>query len=410
MKIWIINQYATLPSSGLGVRHRHLARELAALGHDTSVIAARWSHLTLDEAAADAAPQVDHFEGFRFLSLDLLRYRDAHDKKRALNWFLFAYKLLRAQRVLGEKPDAVVYSSPSLVGYLAAEWIARRCRARLIFEVRDIWPLSLTHIGGYSKHHPFIRLFQWIEDRAYRNSDLVVSNLRGAVDHMEQRGLPGDRFVWLPNGVSLSKLDQKESAPAALHAKIPSGKFVVGYAGTLGSANSINTLIDAARILRHDPEILFVLLGGGREKSALEERVRSEELSNVIFIESVPKAQVQDILKRFDACWIGWKSSPLYNYGIAANKIFDYLYSARPIIHSYSGRHDPVMDYNAGLSVPAEDPAALAAAIATMRSLPNKRRRQLGKNGRVAVLERHDYQNLARQLEKSITEIRCIQC
>lgn len=406
MKIWIINQYATLPATGIGTRHRHLARELAARGHEVTVIAARWSHLTRDVAAADAAPQIDHFEGFRFVSLDLLRYRHAHDKRRVLNWFYFAFKLLGLRRLLGEKPDVVLYSSPALVGFLAAERLARRNKARLVFEVRDIWPMTLTQIGGFSDRHPVIRLFQWIEDRAYRKADLVISNLRGAVDHMVTRGLPENRFAWIANGISLAEIHDDGDAPGSVTARIPDGKFVIGYTGTLGNANSIETLIDAANRLRDEPDIVFALLGAGKDRESLEDRVKREGLDNVIFLGSVPKAQVQSVIARFDACWIGFKASPLYAYGVAANKLFDYLYAARPILHSFSGKHDPVAEYDAGLTVPAEDPQALADAILQLKTLPAARLQEMGKNGRAAVIAHHDYAKLAQRLERCITDLR----
>lgn len=405
MKIWIINQYATLPATGMGSRHRHLARELAARGHDVTVIAARWTHLTHNLAAADAAPQIDYFEGFRFVSLDVLRYRHAHDKRRVVNWFYFAFKLLGLSRLLGEKPNVVLYSSPALVGFMASELIARWHNAWLVFEVRDIWPMTLTEIGGFSDHHPVIRLFQWIEDRAYRKADLVISNLRGAVDHMTKRGLAEKRFAWIPNGISVEEAHDDRSLPAALVASIPDDKFVIGYSGTLGNANSIETLIDAADYLRDEPDIIFVLLGGGKDRKVLEGRVKNEGLHNVIFLGSVPKAQVQSVIAQFDACWIGWKSSPLYAYGIGANKIFDYLLAAQPILHSFSGNHDPVAEYDAGVSVPAEDPRALADAILWLKDLPPACRQDLGRNGRAAVIKHHNYAKLAERLERCIADL-----
>lgn len=403
MKIWIINQYATLPATGGSFRHRYLARGLAAKGHEVAIIAARWTHLTRDEAAAFAAPQVDYFEEFRFVSLDLLRYPYAQSRKRVLNWFWFGYKILSLPRLLDEEPDVIIYSSPAPVGYLAAERLARRYGAQLVFEVRDIWPLTLTEIGGFSQRHPLIRLFQWIEDRAYRSADLVISNLRGAVDHMVKRGLPADRFLWVPNGVALDDAEANETASAILHQWIPRDKFVVGYAGTLGDANSITTLIEAAIILQSDPSIVFVFLGEGKERVALEEIVRRKGLESVIFLGSVPKSQVQDIIARFDVSWVGSKASSLYDYGIAANKIFDYLLAECPVLLSYSGKHDPVRDYGAGLCVPAEDPQALADAILEMRALPAELRRDMGVNGRVGVEKHHDFAKLAELLELHIS-------
>ena len=405
MKIWIINQYAMLPSTGNGTRHRHLAREFAARGHEVSIIAARWSHLTRDVSAADAAPQIDYFEGFRFVSVDLLRYRHAHDKRRVLNWFYFAFKLFSLRRLLGEKPDIVIYSSPALIGFVAAERIARKYGARLVFEVRDIWPLTLVQIGGFSERHPLIRLLQWIEDRAYRKADLVISNLRGAICHMAGRGLTESRFAWVANGISLAEPHDEMDMPGSVVINIPSGKFVVGYTGTLGKANAVETLINAADRLRDETDIVFVLLGAGKDREELEALAKSQNLDNVIFLGSVPKAQVQSIIARFDACWIGWRKSPLYTYGIAANKIFDYLYAARPILHSYSGKHDPIAEYGAGLTVPAEDSQALASAILRLKACPVERRQDMGDNGRAAVIKNHDYAKLAQYLESRIIDL-----
>jgi glycosyltransferase involved in cell wall biosynthesis len=320
-----------------------------------------------------------------------------------LNWFLFGCKILFLARLLDEEPDVIIYSSPALVGYLAAERLARRYGARLVLEVRDIWPLTLIEIGGFSERHPLIRLFQWIEDRAYRNADLVISNLRGAVDHMAKRGLPSDRFLWLPNGVALEDAEAKAKAPAAMHERIPLGKFVVGYAGTLGEANSIATLIEAAVILQRHPSIVFVFLGAGKDRAELEESVRRKGLESVIFLGSVPKSQVQNIIARFDISWVGAKASPLYQYGIAANKIFDYLLAECPVLLSYSGNHDPIRDYDAGMCVPAENPQALADAILEMQALPAERRREMGVNGRVGVEQRHDFAKLAEDLDARIS-------
>ena len=96
MKIWLVNQYASLPRDGIGGRHRHIARELAALGHEVSVVAARWTHLTRDKEAALAAPALEWFEGFKFLRIDLPMYQHAHDPRRILNWALFALKLSKS--------------------------------------------------------------------------------------------------------------------------------------------------------------------------------------------------------------------------------------------------------------------------------------------------------------------------
>lgn len=397
--IWIVNQYASTPATGMGGRHHYLAQELANRGHRVRLIAAGWHHLLRDGEASEAAPSVERVEEYDFVRIPTPRYAHAHDKRRVLNWLLFSWRLSRLHRRLPETPDVIMCSSPPLFAFLGAESLARRFGARLVFEVRDIWPLTLLEVGRYSTRHPMIRLMQWIEDRAYRRADRVVSNLPGAVDHMASRGMDRRKFSWIPNGFSMSEVAAPAALPDDLERQLPRDKFIVGYAGTFGLANAMDNLLAAAERLRDRTDIAFVLFGHGREKSALQADANARGLRNVHFMESVPKAMIQSVLSRFDACYIGWLDSPLYRYGISANKLFDYLYSAKPIIHAYSGAHDPVEAYDAGVTVPAGDPAALADAIVEMRDRPAEDRRRMGENGRRLALERHEYGTLAGRLE-----------
>ncbi|MXP40275.1 glycosyltransferase [Altererythrobacter soli] len=384
----------------MGGRHWHLARELAERGHQVHMIAARWHHLLRDQEASANAPAIERLDGVNFVRIPTPRYAHAHDRLRFLNWVLFAWRIANLPRQLSDRPDAIFYSSPSLIGTLGAERLARRLGTRLTLEVRDIWPLTLVELGGISPAHPLIRLMQSIEDRAYKRADAVVSNLPGAGAHMVARGMDPTKFHWIPNGFSLGGAANPVSLPAEVQGQLPKGKFVVGYAGTLGLANALDNLLAAAERLRERDDIAFVLVGDGREKARLQAEVRTRGLHNVTFLDPVPAGMVQSLLAEFGACFIGWNETPLYRFGIAANKIFDYLYSGRPIIHSYSGAYDPVAEYDAGLTVEAERPDALAEAILELRMMPPEKRQQLGSNGRRAVMERHEYGMLAGRLEE----------
>jgi len=162
--VWLINEYASTPETGTSTRHVDLAYELSRRGYDVYVIAARWHHKLFDEAAADAAPFVEERDGYRYVRLTMPRYGSGHDPRRAANWLRFGWKLASLDRRLGVGPDVVLYSSPGLVAYLGAERLARRVGARLVFEVRDIWPMTLVEVGGKSARHPAIRFMQWVED------------------------------------------------------------------------------------------------------------------------------------------------------------------------------------------------------------------------------------------------------
>lgn len=398
--VLLINQYASTPATGMGGRHHYLARELASMGHDVTLVAARNHHLLRSGIDTDALPAEEQIDSYRFVRIDVPTYAHAHDKRRILAWIAFSAKLPALRRRLGAKPDVVLFSSPQLIGFLGAQRLARAYGARLIFEVRDIWPLTLVEIGGYSAKHPFIRFLQWIEDRAYKLADQVVSNLEGAVEHMAVRGMDRRKFAWVPNGVALDEVQNPAPLSSEIADQIPAEGLRIVYTGTLGAANALDTLIDASALLRDLPDVSILLVGQGRERATLEAKRDALGLNNVRFLGPVPKAQVQSVLAVCDVCYIGWQISLLYRTGIASNKVPEYLFAGKPIVHGFSGGNDPIMKFDAGLTVPAEDPLALADAIRRLHAMPEAERRRMGENGRRATLEHYDYAKLAKRLEQ----------
>ena len=400
-RIWLINQYSSTPATGIGGRHHYLARELARLGHDVVLVAARKHHLLRKGVDIAALPAEEMVDGYRFVRIDVPSYAHAHDKRRVLAWFAFAAQLPRLRRRLGAVPESILYSSPQPVGYMGAERLARATGARFVFEVRDIWPLTLIKIGGYSQRHPFIRFLQWIEDRAYARSDRVVSNLEGAVDHMAARGMDRGKFAWIPNGIALDEVENPEQLKPEIAAQIPSQGLRIVYTGTLGEANALDTLIEAAALLHELPGVSILLVGQGRTRPALEQRSMELGLTNVQFLGAIPKAQVQSVLAACDVCYIGLTADPLFRFGVSPNKLFEYLVSGKPVLYGIdSGEYRPVEHYQAGLTVPAENPQALADAIRRLHAMPEEERRRMGENGRRAALEHYDYARLARGMER----------
>ncbi len=397
--IWIINQYASTPDTGIGGRHFHLARELVKHGHKVYLVAASYTHILRKYPKVEQPYQVELIEGIKFVWIKMPRYDDAHSMQRIINWFSFSWKLRGLINVISDKPDAILYSSPSLIGFLGSKYIKKvNPDARLVFEVRDIWPLTLTELGKYTSYHPFVRLLQWIEDKAYHDSARVISNLKNAVEHMASRGMEKSKFSWIPNGFSMDEVIQKEALSEKTLMQLPKDKFIVGYAGTLGISNALESFIDAADKLQDQSNIAFVLVGDGKEKEKLKSLVNKKNISNVYFIEPIPKIQIQCMLAMFDVCYIGWKNNPLYRFGIAANKIFEYFIAGKPIIHSYSGCCDPVEEANAGITISTENSQAIADAVLELYQLSQVERDAMGDNGKRYVIENNEYGMLAEKL------------
>jgi len=322
------------------------------------------------------------------------RYDRAISGRRVLNMAAFAAGLegLPTRRL--PRPDAIVVSSPSPFPVpVAARW-ARRFGARLAFEVRDIWPLTLQELGGLSNRHPLVVAMQRIEDYGYRVADAVISVLPAAREHMTSRGMDPGKFHYLPNGIDLATPTEPE-APAHVRDAVRDGAFTVGFVGTLGRANILETLIDAAKRLDPD-EAQVVIVGQGAERNALTARAASAR--NVTFTGPVPKSQVAASIRCFDACYAGYRRSPLYRFGVSPNKLYEYMAAGRPVLFAADAANQPVREADCGRTVAPEDPDALAAAIRSLIASSPAERARLGDNARVYVERNHDYDRLAGEL------------
>jgi glycosyltransferase involved in cell wall biosynthesis len=310
-------------------------------------------------------------------------------------------------RVVSEfKPDVVIASSTYPMDIWVARRMARQAGAKLVFEVHDLWPLSPIELSGMSPHHPFIMLCQAAEDAAYRHADVVVSVLPKVHDHMASRGLNLRKLHIVPNGIALDDW-QAEPAPLrndvaqALAAAHRAGRTVVGYAGSMGMPNALDTLLDAAALLRSTP-LQIVLVGSGHEQARLAQRVVAEGLQHVQFLPPIPKAQIPSFLAGVDLAYIGWQRVPIYRFGIAPNKLMDYMMARCAVLHSVAAGNDPVAEAGAGVTVAPEAPDAVAAGLQQMAALPGAERAAMGERGRAFVLAHHTYPVLAQRFIQAL--------
>ncbi|WP_313597194.1 glycosyltransferase family 4 protein [Psychrobacter sanguinis] len=397
--IWFINQYASTPETGIAGRHFYIAQELARIGHSVYVIAGSYSHILRKEKEFSGPFYVENIEkNFSVVWIKLDKYKHAHSKKRIINEFIFSKQLMKLPQIILDNPDVVIHSSPALISYYGSKYLSSYYKVPYVFEVRDPWPLTLIEIGGYSKRHPFIMLLQWIEDRAYQEANYALSNFYNAVEHMTNRGMDPNKFSWIPNGLSLIEIEKTQPLPESIASKIPKEKYIIGYTGTLGEANAMSYFIEAASLLKSYSKIHFVIVGDGKLKNDLINKAK--DLDNITFLDPIPKVQVQSMLNLFNACYIGWKDMPMYKLGIAANKIPEYMFSAKPVIHSFSGKGDFISQARAGLTVKAEDPEAIAASILELYSTSEIEQKAMGERGKDFVINNLTYNKIARKLEE----------
>jgi glycosyltransferase involved in cell wall biosynthesis len=392
--IWMVNQYAGSPRHGMEYRHYHLARALTRHGHTVVVVSGTRSHLFTQPPQVRSRFTREVIDGVTYCWVALPDYERAISIGRVVNMAAFAVRLAGLPVARLPAPDAILVSSPSLFPLpVAARW-SRRFRARLVFEVRDIWPLTLRELGGLSERHPLVALMQRFEDYGYRRADAVVSVLPAAEAHMVSRGMSQRKFHYVPNGIDLTG-PSSTGAASVVQEAIEPNRFTVGFVGTLGHANVLETLIDAARLLDSEG-VQIIIVGQGPERDQL--RQRAADLGNVAFVGPIPKDQVPGTVALFDACYVGYRRSPLYRFGVSPNKLYDYMAAGRPILFAAEAANQPVREADCGRTVAPDDPAALAAAIRSLAGATEQERARLGANARAYVERWHDYERLAGEL------------
>ncbi len=393
--VWFVNQYAGSPVHGMEFRHYELGRELAGIGMTVVIISGSYSHLFTHRPHATGAYTVEQLDGLTYCWVRVPAYARAWSLRRVLNMVVFMLRLYRLPIRRLPSPDAIVVSSPSLFPILPAERWSRRLPAKLIFEVRDVWPLTLQELGGLSPWHPLVAVMRWFERRAYRIADAVVSVFPAAGPHFVSSGLAPSKLAVIPNGVSPDAIaGGAPEAPEHVRIATRGGRFVVGFVGTLAVANAIEVLVGAARILAEE-DIDFVIVGQGSEEERL--KALAAGLTNVVFLGPIAKGDVPATLREFDVCYIGYHRSPLYRFGISSNKVYDYMAASRPIILAAEAANDWVGAADCGLTIPPDDPRALAEAIRSVKAMSRERRAELGANGRAYVEREHTYAALARR-------------
>lgn len=404
MNILYINHYAGSPEYGMEYRPYYLAREWVRAGHKVRVLAGSYSHVRgrqpTPPIAAEARQWLERIDGIEYAWYRTRPY-SGNGLGRVRNIAEFLGRVACGARQIQRDfaPQVVIASSTYPMDFWVARRIARRARARLVFEVHDLWPASPIELSGMSPWHPFILMCQKAENDAYRDADVVVSMLPAVAEHMAAHGLDLRKLHIVPNGISP---EEWEVDPAPLLAEIAAhlvsergaGRCLVVYAGSHGEPNALDVLLDAARLMAGSP-MSFVLVGDGHERQRLARRVADEGLRNVAMFPPVPKAQIPGLLAAADVAYIGWKRQPLYRFGIAPNKLMDYMMAGVPILHSVDAANDPVSEAGCGLSVAPESPEAVAQGLRRLAAMDPLERRAVGARGRLFVLKHHAYPRLA---------------
>lgn len=405
IKILYISKYFNSASNGdYGGRGFWLMKGCAEKGHDVTVVTSNSSHLSRPPKLSESS-KLEPLPNYKIFWLNNLKYKKAFSIKRVLSWIDFEIKLFFFILKYKEKPDVIIASSLSLLSVVTAFIVSRIYKCRFVFEVRDIWPLTLVEEGNFRSTNIAVRFLSLIEFLGYKKADAIVGTMPNISAHVQERTSRKNGVYCIPMCVgghaaalSTINVDKNEADTDVL-------KII--YAGTIGISNVLDVYFEAAKCLEHNLKIRFYVLGSGDMLNAYKSSYG--HLKNIEFLPSVSRENVVNELKQFDVAYLSTRNSSIWNYGQSLNKIMDYMLAGRLILASYSGYKSMINEADCGFFVKAECVNSLVSCIEKLSSMPRKVRNQMGQNGRSWLLENRSYKKLANEyieiLKKTI-EIR----
>jgi len=398
MHILLIHEIFVTPDEGGGTRHYELAKYLVQMGHKVTVIASDVDYLSGNKKTKKREIKED----IEIIYASTLSSVHKSFLGRGLAFLSFSFSsFFEALKVRGF--DVVIGTSPPLFQAITSLVIAKLKRKKFVYEVRDLW-VDFARELSIVRNKFILNLLKKIENLLYKKADLIIVNSPGFLPFILS-SISKDKVILIPNGVNTEDFDDAIEKDRELEYKLGiSGKFVIMYAGNLGVANDIDTILNAARLLKDFRDIVFVLIGGGIRKGEIRKRITIEGIENVILLDPVSKREIPKVISLADVCLATIKNTPLLQI-VYPNKVFDYMASGKPTILTI-GRaiKDVIEESNGGVYVLPESPEKLKEAILYYYSY-----KELvvlhGRNAKSYAKEHFERKVIAKQLETALLQL-----
>jgi len=351
--------------------------------HPTGVVPPEWRPRLRRLTYHENIGRVDVFRTW----LWPLPNRKAHERMRNYASFCLS-AALRGMAI--PRPDVVIASSPQLLVGLSGWWIAFTRQIPFVFEVRDLWPESLTAVGVGDENSLLHRTLGKVAKFLYQRSDRIVVVTPAFKEHLVRLWrVPAEKIAVVENGVETGLF---APAPAAANQALrrelgAEGKFLICYIGTMGMAHGLETLLDAAgQLQRQESNAQFLLVGEGAEKERIKALAQSRGLANVCFLDQQPREKIPAFISASDACLVLLKKTDVFKT-VIPTKMLEFMSCARPVILGVDGQARQIVEAaRAGLVIEPENAGAL---VQTINQLAANRElaAALGQKGREYILQ-----------------------
>ncbi|MDO9580198.1 MAG: glycosyltransferase family 4 protein [Bacteroidales bacterium] len=403
-KFWIVNYYSCPPEYTANPRHLEFSNYLNKAGYDVTTISAGY----LSDKKIDLVPDNRKYSKVEYGEHKFIHIKVKHfvgnGIDRMLSIFQFAWRLFRYSKNF-EKPDIILHNIHAPFDYPVL-WCAKKFKAKYVVEAWDLWPESFVRFGLISKNNPIVKFAYCIERRLYEKADRIIFSFEGGLNYLKEQcwtkesggKIDTKKVFYINNGVNLKKFNA-DIEQNQLHDKDleDTTHFKVIYLGAVRLINNIKQLIDAAKILKTNSKIKFLIYGDGSDRAYLEKYCKENEIENVIFKEKwIPLRNVPYVLSKSSLNILNYQQG-FGNYGVSSGKLFQYLASGKPICANVKMNYCLIEKNKLGVAKNLETPQEYADAILSIALMDESSYNAICKRVK-EVAEEFDYKLLSEKL------------
>lgn len=405
MRILFLSHYFPPEVNAPATRTYEHCKKWVEMGHEVTVVSCV-PHHPMGKAYPGYKNKlyyVEYQDGIR--AIKLLTYITANEGfvKRTFNYVFYMVMAILAAPFLG-KADVVISTSPQFFNGLAGYFVSRIKRARWLLEIRDLWPESIVAVGAL-KNKRAIAMLEAIERFVYRKADHIVPVTNAFKKHILERGGTEEKTTVIRNGVDMNLFAAAEPDVEYAREIGVEGKFVASYVGTHGMAHGLDTIIEAAEILREREDIVFLMAGDGAERLRLQGEIKARNLPNIIMLGQLPKADMPKLWSVSNASLVLLRKLDLF-LTVIPSKIFESMAMKKPIILGVRGESEDIInDGGSGLTIEPENAIELAKAVEELSDSPSLCR-QIGESGLSHVGAHFDRGELACRYESILVTMK----
>jgi glycosyltransferase involved in cell wall biosynthesis len=353
-------------------------REWVGQGHEVTVITCfpNFPHGKVYDGYKNQLRGIERIEGINIVRVWSYISANSGFAKRILDYSSFMISSIFTSFRLG-RHDIIVGTSPQFFTVVAALVISKLKSTPYVFELRDIWPESIRAVGAM-KDSFILNFLERIELILYQKASQIISVTNSFKTNLVARGISSAKIMIVRNGVDVVRFFPQLKDQSIVRNLNLADTFNIGYIGTHGLAHALETIIDAAEIMSSMPStyyqrIRFILIGSGANKSSLIDYAKKKDLSNIIFLESVPKERVVAYWSILDLAIVHLKKTPLFE-AVIPSKIFECMAMGIPILHGVQGESaELIRDEQVGDIFEPENAQALVDSICRLYDDPLQR-------------------------------------